>query len=312
MRARLIAAFAAVYLVWGSTYLAIRFAVETLPPLLMAGARFVLAGVILLAWARAREGRSPSKRDWQTGLISGALLLLGGNGAVVWAEQMVPSGIAALLVAVVPIWMVVLDWLRPGGQRPAARVFIGLALGLVGLALLVGPGVFTGGGDISRVGAGVLMLGSLSWAVGSLYTQRAPRATSGSVGSGTQMFAGGVCLLVVAAAFGEVGQLDLAHASTRSLLGFGYLVVAGSLIGFTAYLYMLAHTSAAKAATYAYVNPVVAVFLGWLMASEPVTSRTLVAAAVILAGVAIITISRDSGTPRSAKAASAKAASVKA
>jgi drug/metabolite transporter (DMT)-like permease len=299
MRARLFAAFAAVYVIWGSTYLAIRFAVETLPPLLMAGVRFMIAGAILLLWSRIRErDGGPSAQDWRTGLVSGALLLLGGNGAVVWAEQRVPSGIAALLVAVVPVWMVLLDWLRPGGRRPASLVFVGLALGLAGLGLLVGPDALQGGGPIDLTGADVLVLGSLSWAIGSLYTQRAPKPSSPNRGSGAQMFAGGVCLLVVALATGEGAQLDLAHASTRSLLGFAYLVTFGSLIGFTAYVYLLAHTTAAKAATYAYVNPVVAVLLGWAFASEPVTARTLVAAAVILAGVAIITVARDTGVKR--------------
>jgi drug/metabolite transporter (DMT)-like permease len=294
MHARLLAAFAAVYVVWGSTYLAIRFAVETLPPLLMAGVRFIIAGAILLLWSRIRErDGGPSAQDWLTGLVSGALLLLGGNGAVVWAEQRVPSGIAALLVAIVPLWMVLLDWLRPGGRRPASLVFVGLASGLVGLGLLVGPEALQGGGPIDIAGAGVLVLGSLSWAIGSLYTQHAPKPSSPNRGSGAQMFAGGFCLLVVALATGEGAQLDLAHASTRSLLGFAYLVTFGSLIGFTAYAYLLAHTTAAKAATYAYVNPVVAVLLGWAFANEPVTARTLVAAAVILAGVAIITVARD-------------------
>jgi drug/metabolite transporter (DMT)-like permease len=293
MRARLLVAFAAVYTVWGSTYLAIRFAVETLPPLLMAGARFVIAGAILLLWARLREPSGPTRRDWTTGLVSGALLLLGGNGAVVWAEQRVPSGIAALLVAVVPLWMVLLDWLRPGGRRPATAVFAGLGLGLVGLGLLVGPDALHGGGDISPIGAAVLMVGSFSWAVGSLYTKRAPRPSSANRGTATQMVAGGLCLLLAGAAMGEPSRLDLAHVSSRSLLGFLYLVTFGSLIGFTAYVYLLAHTTAARASTYAYVNPVVAVALGWAVANEPVTSRTLLAAAVILAGVAIITVARD-------------------
>ncbi len=293
MRARLLTAFAAVYLIWGSTYLAIRYAVATLPPLLMAGARFVIAGTILLLWARLREGSTPTRRDWITGLASGALLLLGGNGAVVWAEQRVPSGIAALLVAVVPLWMVLLDWLRPDGRRPASPVFVGLALGLAGLALLVGPDALHGGGDVSLIGAAVLMGGSLSWAIGSLYTKRAPRPSSANRGSGTQMFAGGVCLLLAGALTGELRTLDVAHAATSSWIGFVYLVTFGSLIGFTAYVYLLAHTTAAKAATYAYVNPVVAVLLGWLIAREPVTARTVLAAAVILAGVAIITIARD-------------------
>jgi drug/metabolite transporter (DMT)-like permease len=294
MRARLLTAFAAVYLVWGSTYLAIRFAVETLPPLLMAGSRFVISGAILLAWARFREGAAPPLRtEWRTGFISGSLLLLGGNGGVAWAEQRVPSGVAALLVAVVPLWMVLLEWLRPGGHRPRVPVFIGVGLGLAGLALLVGPDAIKQGGT-DAVGALALILASLSWAAGSLYIKWAPRAPSGISASGTQMIAGGLVLLVAGVVAREPSRLDLAHASTRSLLGFAYLVTIGSLIGFTAYLYLLAHTSAAKAATYAYVNPVVAVFLGWAIGHESVTSRTILAAAIILAGVAIITITRES------------------
>jgi len=296
MRTRLLAAFAAVYVIWGSTYLAIRFAVETLPPLLMAGARFTIAGLLLLLWSRlVQHAERPSRTDWRTGLMCGALLLLGGNGAVVWAETRVPSGIAALLVAVVPLWMVLLDWLRPGGRRPAAPVFVGLALGLVGLGLLVGPDALHGGdGAVSTAGALVLMAGSLSWAVGSLLTKQAPRPTTSINGSGTQMFAGGLCLLAAGTLVGELTRLDLGHVTPRSLLGFLYLVTFGSLVGFTAYFYLLSHTTAARASTYAYVNPVVAVLLGWAFAHEPITMRTMLAAAVILAGVAIITVARDS------------------
>jgi drug/metabolite transporter (DMT)-like permease len=295
MRGRLLAAFAAVYIIWGSTYLAIRFAVETLPPLLMAGARFTIAGLILLLWSRTvQHAERASRSDWRTGLVSGALLLLGGNGAVVWAETRVPSGIAALLVAVVPLWMVLLDWLRPGGRRPAAPVFVGLALGLVGLGLLIGPDALHGGrGGVSTIGAVVLIAGSLSWAVGSLYIKQAPRPTTSLNGSGTQMFAGGLCLLVAGTLVGELAKLDVAQVSERSVLGFLYLVVFGSLIGFTAYLYMLAHSTAAKASTYAYVNPVVAVILGWAFAHEPLAMRTILSAAVILASVVIITAARD-------------------
>jgi len=294
MRARLITAFAAVYLVWGSTYLAIRFAVETLPPLLMAGVRFVVAGAIMLAWARLRENApAPTRTQWRVALMGGALLLLGGNGGVVWAEQRVPSGIAALLVAIVPLWMVLIEWLRPGGRRPTTQVFVGVTLGLVGLVILVGPGELHGAGTVSASGALILVLASLSWAIGSLYTKWAPRQTSSIAGTGAQMLAGGATLIVAGVIAGELTHLDLAHASTRSWLGFAYLISFGSLIGFTAYVYLLAHTTAAKAATYAYVNPVVAVLLGWAIAHEPVTARTLLAAAIILAGVAIITVAKD-------------------
>jgi drug/metabolite transporter (DMT)-like permease len=294
MRARLVAAFAAVYIIWGSTYLAIRYAVQTLPPLLMASARFVIAGVLVLLWARWRDGAAwPNRVEWRVGLISGALLLLGGNGGVSWAEQRVPSGIAALLVAIVPLWMVLIEWLRPGGTRPTAAVFAGVGLGLAGLALLVGPDALRSGSGSDAYGAVVLVLASLSWAAGSLYTKFAPRATSATVGTGTQMLAGGLALLVAAFVAGEPSRLDIAHASTSSIIAFAYLLTFGSLIGFTAYVYLLAHTTAAKAATYAYVNPVVAVLLGWAIAHEPVTWRTILAAAVILGGVAIITITRE-------------------
>lgn len=290
MRPRLLAAFAAVYVIWGSTYLAIRFAVETLPPLLMVGTRFLVAGVLLLLWARWHDRQRPTRQDWQTSAVAGVLMLTGGNGAVVWAEQRVPSGIAALLVAVVPLWMVLLEWLRPGGHRPRAAVFAGLALGLIGLSVLVGPAALRGGPGLDLVSVIVLLAGSFAWALGSLHTKHSPRPTSGAIGSSTQMLAGGVGAVAAGLLRGELSQLDLAHASTLSLVAVGYLVVFGSLIAFTAYLYMLSHTTAAKAGTYAYVNPVVAVLLGWGFAGEPLTARTLVAAAVILAGVATITL----------------------
>jgi drug/metabolite transporter (DMT)-like permease len=294
MRARLLAAFAAVYILWGSTYLAIRFAVETLPPLAMAATRFVTAGIILLLWARLRgEERGPSRADWRAGLISGSLLLVGGNGLVVWAEQRVPSGITALLVAVVPLWMVLLDWLRPEGKRPPVLVFVGLALGLLGLGLLVGTDALHGQGNVDVIGAVMLMIASLSWAAGSLYTKHMPRSSSGLHAAATQMVCGGVCLGILSLFAGEASHLDLARASWQSVTGLVYLITFGSLVGYTAYVYLLGHTTAAKAATYAYVNPVVAVFLGWAIAHEPVTVRTVVAAIVILAGVAIITVSND-------------------
>ncbi len=294
MRARLIAAFAAVYVIWGSTYLAMRFAIETLPPFFMLGARFGLAGLILLAWSRWHDDAPPpTARDWTVGGISGTLMLFGGTGAVIWAERRVPSGIAAILVAIVPLWMVLLDWSHPSGRRPRPLVFVGLSLGLAGLALLVGPDALHGDASMHLPSVAILMLGSFTWAMGSVVVQRAPRPSTGMNGSATQMIVGGAILTVAALLHGELRALGATHASTRSVLAFVYLVTFGSLVGFTAYNYLLGHTSAAKAATYAYVNPVVAVLLGWLLASEPVTSRTLVAAAVILAGVAIITVARD-------------------
>jgi drug/metabolite transporter (DMT)-like permease len=292
-RGRLIAAFAAVYVVWGSTYLFIRFAVETLPPFVMAGARFAVAGAILYIWARLRGAPAPTRVETRAAAIAGLFLLLGGNGAVVWAEQRVPSSVTALLVATVPLWMVLLDWLRPGGVRPRAGVFAGLALGLVGLALLVGRSAF-GGEGADPIGAAVLVVGSILWATGSLYVGRNPRPPSALITNAVQMLAGGAALLAVGTIAGEFGRLDLAAASARSLLSLLYLVIAGSLIGFTAYTYLLQVSTPAKVSTYAYVNPVVAVFLGWAFAGEEINARMLIAAAVILAGVAIITAAASS------------------
>ena len=293
-RARLVLAFLAVYVVWGSTYLFIRFAVETLPPFLMAGVRFAVAGAILYLWANIRGAPTPTRAELRGAAIAGLFLLLGGNGAVVWAEQRVPSGITALLVATVPVWMVLLDWLRPGGVRPRAGVFVGLALGLVGLGLLVGRGALGADGQgADMAGAAVLVVGSILWASGSLYVRHSHHPSSAIMTNAVQMLAGGGALVIAGLAAGELGRFDLAAASTRSLLSLLYLIVAGSLIGFTAYTYLLQVTTPAKVSTYAYVNPVVAVLLGWAFAGEAITARTLVAAAVILAGVAIITMAGD-------------------
>lgn len=303
-RGRVLLAFAIVYVVWGSTYLAIRFAVETLPPFLMAGVRFLAAGAVLYAWVRLRGGLRPSRDDWRIGGVAGLLLLFGGNGALVWAEQRVASGIAALLVATLPVWMVLLDWLRPGGTRPRAGVFAGLALGLVGLALLVGPSALAGGrgeGGVDLTGAAVLMLGSISWAAGSIYLKSAPRAPSATLSNAIQMLAGGGALALVGLAVGEAGRLHAEAMTPRALLSLAYLAVFGSLVAFTAYTYILRASTPAKVATYAYVNPVVAVLLGWAFANEPITARTLVAAAVILAGVAIITAAGERAPARSAR-----------
>lgn len=295
-RARLLSAFAVVYVVWGSTYLAIRFAIETMPPFAMAGMRFVLAGAVLLAWAMARGAGWPGWTQWRWAAGVGALLLLGGNGAVVWSEQRVPSSIAALLVASMALWMVLLDWARPGGRRPGVLVFVGLALGLAGIALLVGGGGALRGG-VDRLGALVLVLGSLSWATGSLVSRAAPRPAVPLLAAGMEMLAGGALLLLASLLSGEVGSLRLAAVSSRSVLSFLYLVTAGSLLGYSTYAWLLRHASAAKVATYVYVNPVVAVLLGWAFAGEAVTARTLAASAVIVAAVALVTISRSEAPP---------------
>lgn len=295
-RLALFAAFAIVYIVWGSTYLAIRFAIETLPPFLMAGGRFLVAGAMLYAWSRVLGGATrPTAMHWRSAAVVGLLLLLGGNGLVVWAEQRVPSGIAALVVGIVPCFMVLLDWLRPGGARPTPRVATGLVLGLAGLVWLVGPDAVMGGGRVDFLGTIALVLASLSWAMGSIYSRHAPMP-SPFLSSGMQMLAGGGALLVLGVALGEPWAFDAAAVTARSVLGWVYLIVFGSIVGFSAYIWLLRASTPARVSTYAYVNPVVAVFLGWLLADEPLTARVIVAAAVIVSGVVLITL-----TPKPAK-----------
>lgn len=301
----LVAAFAAVYLVWGSTYLAIRFAIETIPPFLMAGVRFTIAGNLLYAWARLRGAPRPEPGHWRAAAMIGALLLLGGNGAVTWSEQLIPSGIAALLVACVPCWMVLIDWLRPGGPAPTVQIGLGLLLGLVGIAVLVGPESFMGGERINLLGAGVVVFGSISWATGSILSRHVTVPSRPLLATGMQMQWGGALLLAAGLVSGEASRVDFAAISLKSLLALTYLIVIGALVGYSAYIWLLRATTPARAATYAYVNPVVAVLLGWMLADEPLSWRVAAAAAVIVAGVALITLSRQ---PRAAPPAVAAAA----
>jgi drug/metabolite transporter (DMT)-like permease len=291
-RARIILAFAAVYVLWGSTFLFIKFAIETIPPFLLGASRFMVGGVILYALARWRGAAKPVARDWQVAALSGVLMLGVGNGSVMWSEKTVPSGVVALIVSSVPIWVVVLDWLRPGGVRPRRSVFLGLALGFVGMVVLVGPGAIVGQGRIDEVGAGVVVVGSIGWALGTLVT-RGNKPRSPIVLAALQMGAASFAMLLASVITGEASVFRLADVSTRSMLSWAYLVIAGSIVGHTAYVYLLGMVSAAKASTYAYVNPIIAVLLGWAFAKEPLGWRTLLAAAVILGGVAIITITHS-------------------
>jgi drug/metabolite transporter (DMT)-like permease len=286
-RPRILLAFAAVYLLWGSTYLAIRFGVETIPPFLMAGVRHLTAGLLLFGWLRLRGARWPERRHWKSAALIGGLMLLGGNGLVSWAEQRVPSGLAALIVASVPIWMTVFDGLMHR-QRPHGVVIAGLMIGLAGIALLVAPGRFAGGTHVDPVGAAVLLTAALLWAIGSLWSRRVPLPSSTLLATAMEMVAGGMILLLAAGITGEWSGFSAAAVSTRSLLALGYLIVAGSLLGFSAYIFLLGATTPARVSTYAYVNPVVAVLLGWAIAGEPVTPRSLLAAAVIVGAVALI------------------------
>lgn len=292
-RWQLVLAFAAVYIIWGSTYLAIRFAIATIPPLLMAGVRFLISGLILYVWSRVRGASKPERVHWRSATIVGGLLLLGGNGGVVWAEQRVPSGLTALVVAIVPVWIALMEWLRPGGRRPSWKVTAGLGLGTLGLVLLASPGDAALGARIDLVGAAVLVFATLCWATGSIKAKHSPLPASPLLGTGMEMIMGGVLLILGGVVLGEVGDVHLAAISAKSAVAMAYLILFGSLMGFTAYIWLLRVSSPTRAATYAYVNPVVAVFLGWALAGEAITLRTILAAAVIVGGVVLITTSRS-------------------
>ena len=290
-RFALLTAFAIVYVIWGSTFLAILFAIETLPPFLMASARFLVAGSLLYAWSRFVSGAAaPSPANWRATAVVGALLLLGGNGLLVWSEQRIPSGVAALLVGTVPCFMVLIEWLRPGGSRPTGLVIAGLCLGLLGLAWLIGPDALLGGGRADFIGAVVVVLGSFSWAVGSIYSRHAATPPSPFLSTAMQMIGGGVALLLLSLLLGEPWAFDASAVSLRSLLGLGYLMLFGSIVAFSAYIWLLRVSTPARVSTYAYVNPVIAVLLGWALAGEALSTRMIIAATVIVSGVALITL----------------------
>jgi drug/metabolite transporter (DMT)-like permease len=303
-KAALIAGFAAIYLIWGSTYLGIRVVVETIPPFLMASLRFILAGGLMAAFIGFTRGFKALPRQWRDNAIIGGFLCLGGNGLVCWAEQKIPSGIATLIISVGPLFIVLLDWAAHAlfkdnrrGTKPTALTFVGLALGFAGLAVLVGP-------DVLRQGVGGLdgwsvlgLIGAcLFWGIGMIYTKYAHDPVEPFTGAAIQMLAGGAWLLLVSVLLGEPFRVNLAGISTHSVLAWGYLVVFGSLIGFTTFVWLMKHSTPARVSTYAYVNPIVAVFLGWLVLHEPVSPRIFTASAIIIAGVAIITTQKNKKT----------------
>lgn len=286
-RGRIVLAFASIYLIWGSTYLFMRFAVETLPPVAVAGVRYLTAGAILFAIAAWRSGPEPAKVPWFGHAIVGTLLTA-GNGSVALAVQRIPSGVAALLVAFTPCMMVLLEWWWRKGSRPSLGVALGLLLGVAGMVVLVGPRAF-GGEPIDPLGAVVVLFGSTAWAVGSVYARSLPRYQSAVRTSAIQMLSGGVVVTTIALAVGDFGRFDPSAMSFKSVFSFAYLILIGSLLGYSSYMYLLGVTSAARASTYAFVNPVVAVILGAAFASEALSPRVLVAGAIIVAAVALIT-----------------------
>jgi drug/metabolite transporter (DMT)-like permease len=280
--------FALVYIVWGSTYYAIRVGVESFPPYLMAGLRHLVVGLFFYPTFRIATREKPTLAQWRTAFITGCLLLMVGNGTVSWAEKSVPSGIAALLVATVSLWMVLVDWLRPRGLRPAPRVIAGFLLGFAGMALLVGPKHLGNSDRVDPLGACALIGASLAWAVGSIYSRHHPLPRSPLLGTGMQTLSGGTVLCLFAGATGETRHFHFADVTLRSWLALLYLIVFGSALGFSAYVYILKHSTAARVATYAFVNPVVALFLGWFLAGESLSLRTLLASFIILTAVLLV------------------------
>ena len=286
-------AFAAVYIIWGSTYLAIRFAIETLPAFTMGGVRFMLAGGVLLAWAALRGAPRPTLRQVRSAAIIGGLLLLCGNGAVMWAEQRVPSGLAALLIGTEPLFVGLILWAWPGGSRPGARTALALLIGFAGTTILALGSDDPLGGSLHLPSVLALLFACTTWATGSVYAKEADLPSSPTASSGLQMLLGGALLLGFGILRGEPGHIDPGAFSTKSLLAVAYLIVFGSLIGFSAYGWLIRHVKPTLVATYAYVNPVVAILLGSLLAGEPFGLTTVVASALILLAVLLVSTDRS-------------------
>lgn len=286
---RLLLAWAAVYFIWGSTYLGIRLAIDSIPPLLMAGSRHLLAGLVLFSWSSVRHRHPiPGGRTWLRAGILGVLMLVTANGATTWAEQLVPSGLTALIVCTSALWLVLLNWLWRGAERPTARVVAGLAAGFGGVAVLVAPGHFAGGAHVDLLGAAVLTGAALSWSIGSIYTLKLPRPAHPNQFVSMQMIVAGGVLVTVALLSGEGAGFSPHEVTTTSLAAYLYLTVFGSLISYSAYFWLLGHTTPSRLATISYVNPLVAVLLGWALAGESLSLRTALAAAIILLAVGLI------------------------
>jgi drug/metabolite transporter (DMT)-like permease len=293
MKTKIWIALLALYIVWGSTYLAIRFAVETIPPFFHAGIRFLVSGVILVIWQRTAGTPMPSRKQWISLFIIGNLLLLGGNGLVSWAEQTIPSGIAALMIGAIPMFLVVAEAIRPGGVKPNWQGILGLLVGFAGIFILVGPAEISGSElNLNPLGIAALLGACLFWAIGSVYSKHGELPKSTLMSTGGQMLMGSIGLFAVSLATGELSGWDPAGVTTKSILGLVYLILIGSLIGFVSYGWLLQNAPISLVSTYAYVNPIVAVLLGNWFASEPLEPRIWLAAAIIVGSVIFINGSR--------------------
>jgi drug/metabolite transporter (DMT)-like permease len=287
-RTPIILGFAAVYLIWGSTYLGIRYAVETIPPLLMMGIRHTSAGVLVYAWARWKGNPAPTLKQWGYAVIAGAFLFLAGHGMLAWAEERVPSGLAALLCATLPLWTVMLGRIKGSERRLGSKAWAGIVLGFIGVGLLIGPDGLRTSGSLNLVATLAAMFSSLAWAIGTIYSKSVRLPSSTVLSASMQMLTGGVWLLLATVVSGEAQQVHIASFTLRSVLALAYLTVLGSIVAFTVFTWLLTVASPSRVSTYAYVNPVVAVFLGWALAGEAIGVHTIAATAIILTAVALV------------------------
>ncbi|HEX4758389.1 MAG TPA: EamA family transporter [Terracidiphilus sp.] len=285
-------AFGIIYFVWGSTFLAIRVGVQEVPPLLLAGMRFLVAGLVLYAWTMARGERSPTGRQWVSACMLATLIFVVDYGLLFWAEQRVPSGLAAVMMATIPVFMALSEIVFLRTQRLTLRLVIALAIGIIGVAVLTSRSVSLGGAPIDRLSAIALIIASMSWSVASALTRKLPLPSSKVVSSAAQMLAGGVLLTAVSATLGEFRRFHPSAVSLGAWLALLYLIVAGSIAGFTAYVWLIHHESPTKVGTYAYVNPVVAVLLGYFLGGEALGMRTVLGTAFVLVSVVVITTTR--------------------
>src|ERR1700758_4394382 len=287
---KVLLAFAIIYFVWGSTFLAIRVGVREVPPFLLAGMRFLVAGIVLYGWMRARGTRSPSTREWRAATFLAILIFVMDYGLLFWAERRVPSGIAAVMLATIPSFMALSEILIAKTQRLTGRLAIALLLGIGGVAILVNRSASFGDAPIDGLGACALLFAAVSWSIASALSRKLPSPTVKAMSSAAQMFAGGVLLTIVAALLGELRGFHPEAVSAKAWFALAYLIVAGSIMGFTAYVWLIHHESPTKVGTYAYVNPVVAVLVGYFLGGEPLGPRTILGTACVLVSVLVITI----------------------
>jgi drug/metabolite transporter (DMT)-like permease len=292
LRVKIAIAFCAIYVIWGSTFLATRFAVRTIPPFVVSGSRFFLAGVVLFCFARTRTSEKVTARMWASATVMGTLFFVICHGGLSWAAQHVPSGISALLMASVSMWTALIEIVTRSKSRPGVRVMVSLLVGFVGITLLVVKPELLAGSHVGSLGATVALIGAFSWALGTVLTKRVPRPESTILSAGMQMMCGGGLLLIVAMVSGQTAGWNPQGISSQGLLAMAFLTLIGSLVGFTCYVWLLGQCSPTQVATYAYVNPIIALILGWAIAGEQLTERSLIASVIVVGAVASIITAR--------------------